>query len=48
MLRLIKEMNTEIGKNPAALDDLIKETASKLAFCPLVLAPPARRRTDFL
>ncbi|CAE7571819.1 unnamed protein product [Symbiodinium natans] len=36
----IKEMNSEIGQNPAALDDLMKETASKMALCPFVIAPP--------
>ncbi|CAE7204568.1 unnamed protein product [Symbiodinium sp. CCMP2456] len=36
----IKEMNSEIGKNPKALDDLMKETASKMAVCPVMVAPP--------
>ena len=29
-----------IGKNPKALDDLMKETASKMAVCPVMVAPP--------
>lgn len=42
----IKEINYEIGKNPQALDDLIKETASKMACCPFFVPEPVlvRRR----
>eukprot|EP00490_Sorites_sp_Unknown_P003512 CAMPEP_0114668688 /NCGR_PEP_ID=MMETSP0191-20121206/36724_1 /TAXON_ID=126664 /ORGANISM="Sorites sp." /LENGTH=97 /DNA_ID=CAMNT_0001922413 /DNA_START=169 /DNA_END=462 /DNA_ORIENTATION=- len=42
----IKEINHEIGQNPRALDDLIKETASKMACCPFLLEPaiPQRRQ----
>eukprot|EP00438_Fugacium_kawagutii_P009109 Skav217847 [mRNA] locus=scaffold3024:86937:94063:+ [translate_table: standard] len=36
----IKEINSEIGKNPQALDDLIKETASKMACCPFLVPEP--------
>ena len=37
-----------IGQNPAALDDLMKETASKMALCPFVIAPPNTLPEKFL
>ena len=37
---IFSEPFSRIGKNPTALDDLIKETASKMASCPFLLPEP--------
>lgn len=48
VLVILLWVQQRIGKNPQALDDLIRETASKMAYCPFfVLEPTSIRRRPF-